>query len=76
MLSSFDVSPQLPAGYASMLVAALIPPLWRRPMDHRVPAHYDGDATRADTGPHVRARTGVTAARLDGSPCGGESRCR
>jgi alkane 1-monooxygenase len=47
-LRSFDISPQLPAGYASMLVLALIPPLWRRVMDPRVLAHYDGDITRAN----------------------------
>jgi len=29
-------SPQLPAGYATMFVLALIPPLWRRVMDGRV----------------------------------------
>ncbi len=28
-------APQLPAGYASMLLLALIPPLWFRVMDHR-----------------------------------------
>lgn len=28
-------SPQLPAGYASMFVLALLPPLWHRVMDHR-----------------------------------------
>ena len=48
-LRSFDVSPQLPAGYATMLLIALIPPLWRRVMDHRVLAHYGGDATLANT---------------------------
>lgn len=31
-------SPQLPAGYASMFVLALIPPLWRRVMDPRARA--------------------------------------
>lgn len=31
-----DDSPQLPAGYASMLLLALVPPLWRRVMDPRV----------------------------------------
>jgi alkane 1-monooxygenase len=51
VLRSFDVSPQLPAGYATMLVTALIPPLWRRVMDHRVLAHYGGDASLANTGP-------------------------
>ena len=50
VLRSFDVSPQLPAGYATMLVLALIPPLWRRVMDHRVLAHYGGDASLANTG--------------------------
>jgi len=29
-------SPQLPAGYATMFVLALVPPLWRRVMDPRV----------------------------------------
>ena len=28
-------SPPLPAGYASMFMLALVPPLWRRVMDHR-----------------------------------------
>ncbi|MEP7185753.1 MAG: alkane 1-monooxygenase [Rhodanobacter sp.] len=31
-------SPQLPAGYATMFVLALLPPLWRRVMDHRAQA--------------------------------------
>jgi alkane 1-monooxygenase len=31
-------SPQLPAGYASMFVLALLPPLSRRVMDHRAMA--------------------------------------
>jgi alkane 1-monooxygenase len=55
-LRSFDVSPQLPAGYATMVVAALVPPLWRRVMDHRVLAHYDGDLSRANVHPPARAR--------------------
>ncbi len=33
-----DDSPQLPAGYATMFVLALIPPLWRRVMDPRARA--------------------------------------
>lgn len=47
-LRSFDVSPQLPAGYATMLLLALIPPLWRRVMDRRVLAHYGGDVNLAN----------------------------
>ena len=31
-------APQLPAGYAAMFIAALLPPLWRRLMDPRVDA--------------------------------------
>ncbi|MEU4420265.1 alkane 1-monooxygenase [Actinoplanes sp. NPDC024001] len=57
-LRSFDVSPQLPAGYATMLLLALIPPLWRRVMDRRVLAHYGGDATRANTAPGYRSGPG------------------
>ncbi len=37
-LRHFDEAPQLPAGYATMLLAALVPPLWRRLMDPRVSA--------------------------------------
>ena len=48
VLRSFEVSPQLPAGYATMLLVALVPPLWRRIMDPRVLAHYAGDVTRAN----------------------------
>lgn len=54
VLRSFDEAPQLPAGYASMIVIAYIPPLWRRIMDHRVLSHYDGDITRANIAPHRR----------------------
>ncbi|MET9027913.1 alkane 1-monooxygenase [Nocardia sp. NPDC004168] len=44
-LRSCDVAPQLPAGYATMVVLAAIPPLWRAVMDPRVLAHYNGDMT-------------------------------
>ena len=37
-LRHIDDSPQLPAGYSTMLVLALVPPLWRRVMDPRVDA--------------------------------------
>ncbi|MGC4807419.1 alkane 1-monooxygenase [Micromonospora sp. DT233] len=55
-LRSFDSSPQLPAGYATMIVAALVPPVWRRAMDHRVIAHYGGDLAQANVHPPARAR--------------------
>ncbi|WP_084510485.1 alkane 1-monooxygenase [Nocardia lijiangensis] len=44
-LRSSEQAPQLPAGYASMVVLAAVPPLWRKVMDHRVLAHYGGDLT-------------------------------
>lgn len=37
-LRHVDDSPQLPTGYAGMLLLAMIPPLWRRVMDPRVHA--------------------------------------
>lgn len=55
-LRSSQEAPQLPAGYASMIVLAAIPPLWRRVMDHRVLAHYDGDVMRANIAPRKRRR--------------------
>lgn len=35
VLRHHDDSPQLPAGYATMFLLALVPPLWRRVMDPR-----------------------------------------
>jgi alkane 1-monooxygenase len=55
-LRSFEASPQLPAGYATMLVLALVPPLWRRVMDPRVLRHYGGDVTLANTVAGFRRR--------------------
>ncbi len=54
-LRSQEAAPQLPAGYATMVVMALVPPLWRRIMDPRLVAHYDGDVTRANIAPRRRA---------------------
>jgi alkane 1-monooxygenase len=56
VLRSFADSPQLPSGYATMIVVALIPPLWRRVMDPRVLKHYGGDVTLANLHPAARAR--------------------
>lgn len=36
LLRHYDESPQLPTGYAGMILVALIPPLWRHVMDHRI----------------------------------------
>lgn len=46
-LRHFDESPQLPSGYASMLLVAYFPPLWFRQMDPLVVAHHGGDLSRA-----------------------------
>ncbi|SIS15640.1 alkane 1-monooxygenase [Williamsia sterculiae] len=53
-LRSFDGAPNLPSGYASMIVVAYVPPLWRKIMDHRVLEHYDGDITKANLQPGKR----------------------
>ena len=55
-LRHFDESPQLPSGYGGMIGLALFPPLWRRMMDPRVLAHYDGDVTLANIQPSARER--------------------
>jgi alkane 1-monooxygenase len=44
-------APQLPTGYAGMILLAVIPPLWRRTMDHRVLEHYAGDLSRVNLRP-------------------------
>lgn len=40
VLRHFEESPQLPTGYAGMVLLALVPPLWHRVMDRRVQAYY------------------------------------
>jgi alkane 1-monooxygenase len=55
-LRHVDEAPQLPTGYAGMILLALVPPLWRRVMDGRLLAHYGGDVTRANIHPRARGR--------------------
>ena len=55
-LRHVEEAPQLPTGYAGMILAAVIPPLWRRLMDRRLLAHYGGEVARANIQPRVRAR--------------------
>ncbi|MEY1660611.1 alkane 1-monooxygenase [Isoalcanivorax beigongshangi] len=43
VLRHYEESPQLPGGYASMYVLALIPPLWFKIMNPRVEAYYQGE---------------------------------
>lgn len=61
-LRDHESAPVLPTGYAGMIVLALLPPLWRRVMDPRVAAHFDGDLTRANIDPRKRDRILVTHA--------------
>jgi alkane 1-monooxygenase len=51
-----DEAPQLPTGYAGMIVLATFPPLWRRVMDPRLLDHYGHDVTRANIHPRKRKR--------------------
>lgn len=53
-LRHFDEAPELPSGYASMLLPALIPPLWFKMMDKRVFEHYKGDLNKANIYPKRR----------------------
>ncbi|HKF83249.1 MAG TPA: alkane 1-monooxygenase [Solirubrobacterales bacterium] len=55
-LRHVDEAPQLPTGYAGMIVLAWFPPLWRRVMDPRLLGHYEGDVTRANIQPRKLGR--------------------
>ncbi|MFI8658969.1 alkane 1-monooxygenase [Rhodococcus qingshengii] len=55
-LRSMDGAPNLPSGYASMIILAYAPPLWRKVMDPKVLAHYGGDITRVNVQPSKRDR--------------------
>ncbi len=51
-----DEAPQLPTGYAGMIVIAAIPPLWRHVMDPLLLEHYGGDVQRVNIGPRARRK--------------------
>ena len=55
-LRHVDEAPQLPTGYAGMIVLAWFPPLWRRVMDPILLDHYDGDVTRCNIQPRKLGR--------------------
>jgi alkane 1-monooxygenase len=63
-LRHVEQAPQLPTGYAGMILVAAFPPLWRRVMDHRVLEHYEGDLERANLHPRVSARARRRLARV------------
>jgi alkane 1-monooxygenase len=53
-LRHFEDTPQLPSGYASMLLPAYIPSIWFKLMDKRVAKHYKGDLSKANILPAKR----------------------
>ncbi|MCQ0033740.1 alkane 1-monooxygenase [Burkholderia glumae] len=55
-LRHFAHAPQLPSGYATMILLAYLPPLWFRVMNPRVAAHYGGDMRRSNIKPSIRER--------------------
>jgi alkane 1-monooxygenase len=55
-LRHFDDAPQLPAGYATMIMLAYVPPLWFRVMNPRVVAHYRGNMVQSNIRPALRER--------------------
>ncbi|AOJ61901.1 alkane 1-monooxygenase [Burkholderia ubonensis] len=55
-LRHFDDSPQLPAGYATMILLAYVPPLWYRVMNPRVVAHYGGNMAQSNIKPSIREK--------------------
>ncbi|MEH3054481.1 MAG: alkane 1-monooxygenase [Patulibacter minatonensis] len=56
VLRHFDDAPNLPTGYAGMIVLAVVPPLYFALMNKRVVAHYGGDVTKANLQPSARDR--------------------
>ena len=69
-LRHVDEAPQLPTGYAGMIILAWVPPLWRRVMDQRLIDHYGGDPTRANIHPRKRRKV---LARYGAPTAGGAS---
>ena len=55
-LRDYEESPVLPTGYAGMIVLTIVPAVWRRVMDPRVLAHFDGDISRANISPPKREK--------------------
>jgi alkane 1-monooxygenase len=55
-LRHFEDLPELPSGYATMMLLAYATPLWFRIMDPKVLAHYGGDVTKANILPRKRER--------------------
>jgi alkane 1-monooxygenase len=54
-LRHFEKAPQLPGGYASMLLPAYVPQWWYETMDKRVIDHYEGDLSKINWDPDRKA---------------------
>ncbi len=71
-LRSMEGAPNLPSGYASMIVLTYFPPLWRKVMDHRVldalrRRHHPGQRAPADArqgAREVRSRSAMSGLPL------------
>lgn len=55
-LRHYEEAPELPEGYATMIVYALVPPIWRRVMDDRIIEYYGGDVTKLNIHPPKREK--------------------
>ncbi len=77
-LRHFEQLPELPSGYATMILLAYATPVWRRVMDPKVLAHYDGDVTKANILPRKREKilAKYGAAQSTSAEHGGESEAR
>jgi alkane 1-monooxygenase len=64
-----EEAPQLPSGYATMMVLALIPALWHRVMDWRVLEHYGGDVSLAALRPGDERRHRRTLSPAEAGTC-------
>ncbi|MGC4061253.1 MAG: alkane 1-monooxygenase [Aquabacterium sp.] len=62
VLRHFDSSPQLPTGYAGMVMLACWPRRWFAVMNPLVIAHYEGDMSRLNICPRYHRRYGVAQA--------------
>jgi alkane 1-monooxygenase len=67
-LRHFEDLPELPSGYATMILLAYVAPLWFRVMDRSVLAHYGGDVTRANILPRKRAKLLARYGAADSPP--------
>jgi alkane 1-monooxygenase len=67
-LRHFEDLPELPSGYASMILLAYVTPLWFRRIDPMVVAHYGGDLTKANILPRKRAKILAKWGAADDAP--------